>query len=129
MKGERQGTLAEPKEDTMTTTNSQAVREALKSDEHFGETWYHDHLEDCNTHPLARALKALADHADRHQELEDAYNAPIGEDYVLGPPFLEAVRAIHSLLNGETGRLDCNLVSRACIALAKSAGFSGKDLL
>ena len=52
----------------------------------------------------------------------------ISEDYVLGPEWLQAGKAIRALLNGETGRLDCGTVDSFILDAIHAAGFTEADL-
>lgn len=56
------------------------------------------------------------------------YGAPIGEDYVLGVAWIEWAKALRSLLNGETGRLDCGTLDAWIFAKVKEHGFEGESL-
>lgn len=55
-------------------------------------------------------------YADLHR---DRYESKLGTDYVLGPAWGEIGTQLRTLLNGETGRLDCStLDSIICDSLA-----------
>lgn len=73
---------------------------------------------------LASILRGLAKYADDHQ---NRYQSPLADDYVLGPAWLAALAGLLTLLNGETGRLDCGDVDRAIRDVAEAAGFT-RDL-
>ena len=54
--------------------------------------------------PIAGMLHLWAQYAADHKK---EYDAQIGDDYVLGPAWEELGDSIRTLLNGQTGRLDC----------------------
>jgi hypothetical protein len=58
-----------------------------------------------------------------------AYETPIGEDYVLGPPWLAIVGSLRRLLDGEIGSLDGGSTDRVLLDLARSQGFSKNELI
>lgn len=70
--------------------------------------------------PIVNAFRALVDYAAEH---ERRYGSPLGHDSVLGPAWLDMARGLRTLLNGETGRLDCGTIDGALVDLAKAAGF------
>lgn len=71
-----------------------------------------------------RALGMLIDGLREYAEVHQAkFESPLGEDWVLGDEWLEAVRAVVGLLNGEIGRLDGGSLWQELEALARSAGF------
>jgi hypothetical protein len=53
-------------------------------------------------------LTGWLEYAYAHQE---TYESPIGQDYVLGPEWQRIGDAIHGLLDGDCGRLDCGTLS------------------
>ena len=53
-------------------------------------------------------LRGWLEYAQTHQE---RYESPIGEDGVIGVAWAETGKAIHSLLDGETGRMDRGTLS------------------
>jgi hypothetical protein len=69
---------------------------------------------------IVRMLAALAAYADCH---ETKYEASIGTDGVIGDAWLDSLRGVRALLNGETGGLDCGVVDATILAMAKAAGF------
>ena len=52
-----------------------------------------------------------------------AYSSPLADDGVIGPAWLDALRAVVDMLNGELGRLDGGLLWTELNKLARSAGF------
>jgi hypothetical protein len=54
--------------------------------------------------PVVNLLKEWAQYAEDHRK---RYEAPIGEDGVMGQYWTDLGHAIRHLLDGETGRLDC----------------------
>lgn len=75
--------------------------------------------------PIVTLLSAWANYADRHKL---RYESGIGEDYVLGPAWAKIGASIRTLLNGESGRLDCGtLDSFLCTTLA-AEGYNPDEL-
>ena len=72
---------------------------------------------------IGEVLRGLAQYADDH---ESRFGSPLGQDYVLGAAWEQALRGLVSLLNGETGRLDCCDVDRIARAVHRAAGFEGE---
>lgn len=68
-------------------------------------------------------VTGVAVYIDQHAK---RYESPIAHDYVLGPSVLDTLRAVRSLLNGETGRLDCSTLDRCILDLHAVAGFEGE---
>jgi hypothetical protein len=58
---------------------------------------------------LVHMITGWVDYADVYVE---RYDAPIGEDHVLGPAWQAIGEGLRTLLNGETGRLDCGSLDR-----------------
>jgi hypothetical protein len=79
----------------------QAWRVALDSERHG--------LRPTSTAAVAvvRGVEALALYADAHAE---RFDSDISEDHVLGPAWRAWGDALLTLLNGETGALDCGTV-------------------
>lgn len=63
--------------------------------------------------------------ADAHKV---AHGGVIGDDGVLGTPWLEIGKALRALLNGQTGRLDCGTVDAFILDTLFANGFSEDDL-
>jgi hypothetical protein len=53
---------------------------------------------------IVTLLEGLKKYAKAH---EDRFGSPISEDYILGPALESIAEGVRTLLNGETGRLDC----------------------
>jgi len=79
-----------------------------------------------NAHELSVStlLQAWLDYAEAH---EDRYGSPIGDDYILGNVWADLGRSIHGLLDGETGRIDCGVVSHSINAALKANGYGLYD--
>lgn len=71
--------------------------------------------------PIVEAIKAWALYADAHAT---RYESGIGADYALGPAWRDMGRAIHALLDGETGRLDCGTLSAFVHNTLRAEGFA-----
>ena len=69
---------------------------------------------------MSTMIKALAMYADAHAK---AYNSDLADDHILGPIWLQMVRSLLDLRNGQLGRLDAGLIGDACEAIAQAAGF------
>jgi hypothetical protein len=74
---------------------------------------------------VVQMLRGWADYADAHFH---RFESPIGEDYVLGPAWLDIGKGIRSLLNGETGRLDCGTIDGLILEIAEHNGFEEDKL-
>lgn len=68
-------------------------------------------------------ILAQADYADVHLAI---YHTRLGDDYVLGPLWADAVRNIRGLLNGETGPLDCGTLDGLLLAMLNLEGFTAE---
>lgn len=66
--------------------------------------------------------RPYADAYERH------FDAKIGSDGVSGDAWLDILKGIRALLNGETGRLDCGTVDGLLFDMAHYVGFEEKDL-
>ncbi|MGE3279717.1 MAG: hypothetical protein AB7H90_03335 [Alphaproteobacteria bacterium] len=73
---------------------------------------------------IARAIHAWVYYAEAHRK---RFESPIGEDYVLGPAWARWGFALHELLNGETGRLDCGTLSSIINDNLAEQGFKPED--
>lgn len=68
-------------------------------------------------------MVALAKFIRRYSaEHEARYERKIGDDYVLGPAFIDIVRGFRTLLNGECGRLDCGTLDGFACEILKENG-------
>jgi hypothetical protein len=85
--------------------------------------WKGRHLRAARVQPVAVMISALDQYAAKH---EDRYESKIGEDYVLGPAFLDALRGVRTLLNGEIGGLDGGTCDAAILGIFSDAGFKGE---
>ena len=87
--------------------------------------WADRHLEAFETpragfeSALVHLVKGLREYAQAHL---DAYDSPIGEDYVIGDEWENIAHGIHGLLTGEHGRLDGGSLSLAIMQELKAAG-------
>jgi hypothetical protein len=75
--------------------------------------------------PIVDFCKALKLYADNHKV---RYDSNIAHDGVLGEAFLEILKNVRALLNGECGRLDCGTIDAYLISIAEKAGFDTKDI-
>lgn len=75
--------------------------------------------------PILGLVNSLMTYMFEH---ELRYGSLIAEDYVLGPQFLKAAKAVRQLLNGETGRLDCGEIDSTIRRMLFSAGFSEDEV-
>ena len=70
---------------------------------------------------IVTGTAAWLEYADAHKA---RYESPIGEDYVLGPAWLEWAKALRTMLNGETGNLDCGTLDAAIMKALAENGFA-----
>lgn len=70
---------------------------------------------------IAKMIDALAIYADEHFK---RYESPLGEDYVLGEYWIESLKGVRGLLNGELIGLDAGFTDEIIIALAENNGFN-----
>jgi hypothetical protein len=75
--------------------------------------------------PIVSMLRAWKHYADMHQE---HWQSPIGEDYVLGPAWVQIGQGIRELLNGDCGRLDCGSLDSMIINSMDKAGIDTSEL-
>lgn len=75
--------------------------------------------------PIVALFYALDDYACQHNR---RYDSLIGDDSFLGPAWTSALRGLRTLLNGETGRLDCGTLDAAILQLAFDHGVSPDEL-
>ena len=69
--------------------------------------------------PIVRMYEGLCLYPRAYQR---SFGVLLGEDYVLGPAWLDMVATFRRLLNGPTGRLDCGTLDSAIIAHARAHG-------
>lgn len=71
--------------------------------------------------PLLLMFESLDHYARAHH---NSYGSTIGEaGGALAEHWIDAVRALNGLLNGDTGSLDCNIFNRSLRDLAERNGF------
>lgn len=70
--------------------------------------------------PIVRLITAAAQYADAHFL---AYESRIGQDGVLGDAWLQIIKSIRELLNGEIGRLDGGVTDRLLCDMLELEGF------
>lgn len=73
---------------------------------------------------IKNIFASLVSYAECHRE---AYESPIGEDYVIGEYWKQMASGLIGLLNGETGQLDCGEYDRRIRLLALNNGFSQEE--
>lgn len=59
---------------------------------------------------------------------ENRFSSSIADDSVLGPAWLDILQGLRTLLNGETGDIDCGKVDGNLVEIAKMAGFDPDSL-
>jgi hypothetical protein len=74
---------------------------------------------------IVTGLKAWQAMAAAHEAANDA---PIGEDYFLGPAWLQIGKGLRAMLNGYTGALDCGTLDSFILDTVAAAGFDPNDL-
>jgi hypothetical protein len=77
-------------------------------------------------HPIADLITGLARYADTYNEMYP--DSTLGQDYVLGECWINALRGIRGLLNGDIGTLDGGLTDAIIVTLATRNGFDEVDL-
>lgn len=85
--------------------------------------WKRRHLAASTYQPIAVMITALDTYQRRHFE---RYESKLADDGVLGPAFLDALRGVRTLLNGEIGGLDGGTCDAAILAIHSEAGFGGE---
>lgn len=70
-------------------------------------------------------LEELARYADAHAA---RLESPLGGDYVLGDYWLDTVKALLSLRDGELGDLDAGLLGEHARDMARAAEFTEKEI-
>ena len=71
-----------------------------------------------------QGMQCLAQMAQLYQERFDCL---IGTDYVLGEYWLDMLRGLRGMLNGETGSLDCGGMDGLLCDLARENGFTDEE--
>jgi hypothetical protein len=74
---------------------------------------------------IVRLLHGWADYADIHKR---RYESGIGDDGVLGPAWAAIGANVRTLLNGETGRLDCGTLDSFICSTLTAEGFDPDQL-
>lgn len=78
---------------------------------------------------MGRAVKDVIVALNRYAlAYQRYYDAPIGEDAVLGKAWLKIARGAIGLLGGETGSLDPGHADSMIRSLAREAGFKEEEL-
>jgi hypothetical protein len=97
-------------------------RITLVPDEKFPDTtgWKRRHLTEVKLRrPIVLMFEALECYAELHFE---RYESSITKDFVLGPAWEDQLRGLRTLLDGETGGLDCGTFDAAICKLASREG-------
>jgi hypothetical protein len=85
--------------------------------------WKGRHLRAARVHPVGAMISALDLYRARHNA---RFGSLLGNDYVLGPAFLDALRGVRTMLNGEIGGLDGGTCDAAICAIYSESGFEGE---
>jgi hypothetical protein len=85
--------------------------------------WKGRHLRSARVHPVALMITALDQYQRVHNE---RYAQSLGYDGFLGPAFVDALRGVRALLNGEIAGLDGGTCDSAICAIYSEAGFAGE---
>jgi hypothetical protein len=70
---------------------------------------------------IVEMLEGWARYADEHKR---RYESRVSDDHVMGEGWQAVGRAIHTLLDGETGRLDCGTLSSFIYNTLEFEGFN-----
>ena len=94
-----------------------------------GKSWEYKHLDAIISPKGAEAgitsmLYGWLYYADQHKA---RYESEIGDDNVLGPAWAGIGGNIRTLLNGETGRLDCGTLDGVVCGALTDQGYNSKD--
>jgi hypothetical protein len=73
---------------------------------------------------IVKVWTGLMEMAEIHQR---RYGSGIGDDGLLGPAWASVATNLRTLLNGESGRLDCGTIDSAIIEVATLAGFDTSE--
>ena len=115
------------------TTHTQRIKDMLTQTEHKdfkGSGWGKRHVSawvmprKAYEASIVAIVTALATYADAHRE---AYDAPLGEDAILGEAWANMVRSARVLLNGECGRLDCGTLDGLLLGMLEAEGLESDD--
>lgn len=81
------------------------------------------------TNPHAQAYLAMVygwlAYADAHN---DRFESSLGEDYFLGPLWMDIGKSLNRMLNGETGGLDSGIMNGILIRAVQMQGLDPVDL-
>jgi hypothetical protein len=72
---------------------------------------------------IVQMLLGLKHYASDH---ENAYGSKLADDGVIGEAWLDALRGLRAMLNGQLGRLDGGFLDAAICNLYREAGFDGE---
>lgn len=70
-------------------------------------------------------FRAIADWCGYAAAHAERFDSPIGDDYVLGPAWAQWGASLRTLLNGETGELDCGTLDSILVDNLTEQGFDG----
>lgn len=73
---------------------------------------------------LMNIREALDSYARAHERL---YGSKLGEDYVMSVPWLQMLRALRDMLNGECGDIDPGSFTTSLSAMRDSHGMTEAD--
>lgn len=74
---------------------------------------------------MIQMIRGWAEYADAHFH---RFETVIGEDYFLGPLWLEIGKSLRGLLNGELGRLDGGTLDGLLLEIIEHNGYTEEDL-
>lgn len=102
--------------------NSLLNKQAKQSyqNNHFGER----HVIAFRVHPIGKMISALAQYAQEHFK---KYDSALSEDYILGKAWIDALKNIRVLLNGELDGMDGGFTDEIILAVGKNCGFKEKE--
>lgn len=90
---------------------------------YYGSNPYgHRHATAWQSSPVALIIKGLAKYADDYAQ--DNPDCVLAHDYVLGDAWIEALKAVRVMLNGELKGLDGGFTDSIIIKLAEANGFN-----
>lgn len=90
---------------------------------YYGSNPYgHRHATAWQSAPIALIIKGLAKYADDYTR--DNPDCILAHDYVLGDAWIEALKAVRVMLNGDLKGLDGGFTDSIIIQLAEANGFN-----